>query len=158
MKATVDTSVLIALGKLGYLKDVKKLFDRLIIAESVFEEIKDSEVLDQVSGLIKGESAVVVKSGRGDLQGMLAFNLGKGEAETVALALETEADFAMLDELKARRLARRFNLKVVGTLGIIKSLIDAGLVKEDPESLCERLIEQGFWVGRELCINVLRNV
>jgi hypothetical protein len=156
MKAAVDTSVLIALGKLGYLKDVKTLFDRLIIAEAVFEEIKDSEVLEQVSELVKGGSAVVVKGDRGDLQGMLAFNLGKGEAETIALALGTEADFVMLDDLKARRLARRFNLKVVGTLGVIRGLVDAGLVKDSPESLCERLIELGFWIDKELCIKVLR--
>lgn len=155
MKAAVNTSVLIALGNLGYLKLVNALFDELIIAESVFEEIRDSEVLEQVSELVDGGSAVVVKSGGGYLQRMLELNLGKGEAETMALALETEADVVMLDDLKARRLARRFRLKVIGTLGIVKSLIDAELVKETPEILCERLIEQGFWIDRELCIKVL---
>ena len=156
MKAAVDTSVLIALGKLGYLRLVKKLFDKLVIAESVLEEVKDSEVFGQINELINSGFARVVRSTRGDLLGVLVLNLGKGEAETIALALETDADVAMLDELKARRLARRFKIKVVGTLGVIKALIDAGLVKENLESLCERLIEQGFWIDRKLCEKVLR--
>lgn len=156
MKATVDTSVLIALGKLGYLRLVKKLFNKLVIAESVFEEAKDSEVFGQVNELINDGFARVVRSTRCELLSMLALNLGKGEAETIALALEMEADVAMLDDLKARRLARRFKVKIVGTLGVIKALTDAELVKENPESLCERLIEQGFWIDRELCVKVLR--
>ena len=41
MKATVDSSVLIALGKLGYLKMDGELFDKLVVPESVLEEIKE---------------------------------------------------------------------------------------------------------------------
>jgi hypothetical protein len=156
LKATVNTSVLIALGKLGYLRLVKKLFDKLVIAESVFEEVKDSEVFEQVNELINDGFARVARSTRFELLNMLALNLGKGEAETIALALEIETDVAMLDDLKARKLARRFKMKIVGTLGVIKALIDAKLVKENPESLCERLIEQGFWIDRGLCLKVLR--
>jgi len=33
-------------------------------------------------------------------------------------------------------------MKIVGTLGVIKALTNAELVKENPESICERLIEQ----------------
>ncbi len=55
----------------------------------------------QVNELINAGFARVVKSTRGELLSMLALNLGKGEAETIALALEMEADVAMLDELKA---------------------------------------------------------
>jgi len=156
MKAAVDTSVLIALGKLGYLGLVKKLFDELVIADSVFEEVKGSEVFEQVNGLINDGFARVVRSTRRELLSMLVLHLGKGEAETIALALEMEAEVVMLDDLEARRLARRFKMKIVGTLGVIKALINAELVKENPESLCERLIEQGFWVDRELCVRVLR--
>lgn len=156
MKAAVDASVLIALGKLGYLGLVKKLFDELVIAESVFEEVKGSEVFEQVNELINVGFARVFRSTRRELLSMLVLHLGKGEAETIALALEMEADVAMLDDLEARRLARRFKMKIVGTLGVLKALIDVELVKENPESLCERLIEQGFWVDRELCVKVLR--
>ena len=51
MKTVINTSVLVALGKLGYLRLIGKLFDKLVIAECVFEEIRDSEVFVQVSAL-----------------------------------------------------------------------------------------------------------
>ena len=105
MKAVVNTSVLIALGKLGYLRLIRKLFDKLVIAESVFEEIKDSEVFTQVSELTGTGFAEVAKSSKRELLDMLSSSLGKGEAETIALALELEADVALLDDLRARKTA-----------------------------------------------------
>jgi len=156
MKAAVDSSVLIVLGQLDYLRFVRMLFDRLVIAESVFEEVKESEVFEQVNALIADGFAMVARSTKGDLLSVLTLNLGRGEAETIALALEMGVDVAVLDDLKARKLARRLKVKIVGTLGVIKALADMELVKETPESLCERLVAQGFWVDRELCLRILR--
>ena len=49
---------MLALGKLGYLKLVGQLFDKLFVAQSVFEEISGDELSGQVrelsdSGLVK---------------------------------------------------------------------------------------------------------
>ena len=49
MKAAIDSSVLIALGKLGYLNLVGEVFDKLVVAESVLEEIRGDEVCTVVS-------------------------------------------------------------------------------------------------------------
>jgi hypothetical protein len=156
LKAVINTSVLIALGKLSYLKLIRKLFDKLVMAESVFEEIKDSEVFAQVSRLTDAGFAEVAKSSKHELLIMLSSSLGKGEAETIALASELETDVALLDDLRARKTARRLKVKVMGTLAILKALIDMGLVREKPEDLCEKLIEQGFWIDTELCVKVLK--
>lgn len=51
MKATVDTSVLLALEKLGYLKLVGHLFDKLLVPQSVFAEISGDETATQVQEL-----------------------------------------------------------------------------------------------------------
>ncbi len=51
LKATVDSSVLIALGKLGYLKLVGQLFDKLVVPESVLAEIKEDRVCIEVDKL-----------------------------------------------------------------------------------------------------------
>ena len=50
----------------------------------------------------------------------------------------------MLDDLRARKTARRLKVKVMGTLAVLKVLIDLRLVREKPEDLCEKLIEQGL--------------
>lgn len=48
MKATINTSVLIALGKLGYLQLLTRLFDGLFVAAAVLEEIRGSEVYAEI--------------------------------------------------------------------------------------------------------------
>lgn len=155
MKAVINTSVLIALGKLHYLRLIGKLFDKLVIAESVFEEIRDSEVFAQVGKLTSSGFAEVAKSSKSELLNMLLSSLGKGEAETIVLALDVEADVALLDDLRARKMARRLKLKVMGTLAVLKSLIDRGLIREKPADLCVKLVEQGFWIEKELCTKIL---
>jgi len=155
LKAVIDASVLVALGKLGYLRLITKLFNKLVIAESVFEEIRESEVFVQVGKLIDSGFADVVKSSKRELLNMLSSSLGKGEAETIALALDLEADVALLDDLRARKLAGRLKVKVMGTLAVLKPLIDRGLIREKPADICVKLVEQGFWVERELCLKIL---
>lgn len=155
MKAVINTSVLISLGKLGYLKLVRRLFDELVIARSVFEEVKDSEVSGRVSKLIESGFAEVASSSKQELLDMLSFGLGMGEAESIALALELQGDFVLLDDLKARRTARRLKVNTMGTLGVLRALIDMDLIREEPLDLCEKLIAQGFWIEKELCLRVL---
>ena len=85
----------------------------------------------------------------------MSSTLGRGEAETIAVALDVDADLALLDDLRARVAARRLGVGVMGTLGVLKLLMDEGHVREDPEELCGALISRGFWVAMELCLMVL---
>jgi len=151
----VNASILIALGKLGYLSLIKKLFDKLVIAKSVFEEVRKSEVLAEVDKLIDAGFAEVAATSKRELLDMLSFSIGRGEAETIALALELKADIALLDDLRARRTAERSGVKVMGTLGMLKALIDMEAIREKPEQLCEKLIEQGFWIEEDQCMKIL---
>jgi predicted nucleic acid-binding protein len=156
LKATVDSSVLIALGKLGYLKLVGEIFDKLVVAESVLEEIRGDEVCNVVSELTGDGLVEVAKGSNYELLNLLSSSLGKGEAETIVVALGLEADVALLDDLRARKTARRLKVKVMGTLAVLKVLIDLKLVKEKPEDLCEKLISKGFWVDAESCLKILK--
>lgn len=97
----------------------------------------------------------VAKGSKYELLNMLSSSLGKGESEAIVLALELEVDFALLDDLRARKTARRLKVKVMGTLAVLKVLIDLRLIGEEPEDLCEKLINQGFWIEAEACLKVL---
>jgi len=52
--------------------------------------------------------------------------LDPGEAEVIALALELETKDVVLDDLDARRFARRSGLLPIGTLGLILAAKRAG--------------------------------
>jgi hypothetical protein len=55
--------------------------------------------------------------------------LGLGESETISLALEKGADFVVLDDKPARRLAAAIGLAVIGTVGILMRAKEKGLVQ-----------------------------
>ncbi len=79
--------------------------------------------------------------------------LGSGEAETIALALELkEAEFVILDDLKARRLFKRLGIdkKLMGTIGILKAMIARGIVEETGSEVAAKLEYAGFHFSRDL--------
>ena len=151
----VDTSVLIALGKMGYLSLLQRLFSEVLFAGSVVEEVGGGELYAEVARLVDKGLARVAKASNLELVELLSSSLGRGEAETIALAMGVAADVVLLDDLRARRAARRLGIRVMGTLGALKLLMDAGHVRESPEELCSALISQGFWVDAGLCVKVL---
>lgn len=51
---------------------------------------------------------------------MLQAVLDEGEAEVVSLGQEMKADLLLLDNREPRLFARTVNLKVMGTVGIIR--------------------------------------
>ncbi|MBI3166600.1 MAG: DUF3368 domain-containing protein [Chloroflexi bacterium] len=86
---------------------------------------------------------------------LLLAGLDLGEAEVIALAKEVNADFVLLDDLDARRFARRVGLSAIGTIGI---LLTARL-KGDIPSLREeiaRLQTHGFRISKFLLDEVLK--
>jgi predicted nucleic acid-binding protein len=50
---------------------------------------------------------------------VLQRDLDRGEAETIALAVELGADLLLLDEKEGRHVAQRLGLRVVGVGGIL---------------------------------------
>jgi predicted nucleic acid-binding protein len=156
LNAAIDSSVLLSLGKLGYLQVAQSLFDKLFVAQAVYEEISGDELLPELNKLMDKGFVEVAKCSNLELFNLLSSNLGKGEAETIILALERKTDVALLDDLKARKTARRLKVSVMGTVAVLKALLDLRLIIEQPEDLCERLIRQSFWIDPELCLKILK--
>jgi predicted nucleic acid-binding protein len=53
-----------------------------------------------------------------------------GESESVILYKEMNADFLLIDDKKARRIAENFNINCVGTLGILSVAKEKGLIND----------------------------
>jgi predicted nucleic acid-binding protein len=82
-------------------------------------------VLAQVSELSVKGFIEVAKTEKLNLLGLFLPSLGRGEAETIVLASELKADIVLLDDSKARRTARKLDLKVMGTLGVLKRVLSS---------------------------------
>lgn len=114
-----DTSCLILLDKLGRIGLLKSLFQNLSVTQIVADEFEK-----ELPEFIKIENPKDIK-----YQKILESFLDPGEASAIALALEKEECLLIIDELKGRREARQLELKYTGTLGILITAKEKGLIK-----------------------------
>jgi predicted nucleic acid-binding protein len=70
---------------------------------------------------------------------------GRGEAEVIGMALETENAVVLIDETAARAYARSRGLQVRGTLGVVLHAKRQGLI-ERATPLFDDLRRSGFWL------------
>ena len=70
-------------------------------------------------------------------------DIGAGEAAVIALALEISGAVAILDDDRARRVARARGIPVVGTLGLLVQAKQRKLI-ERVAPILDRLAAKGF--------------
>ena len=64
----------------------------------------------------------------------------------MALALDLENSIIILDDLKARKIAKNLGCRITGTLGVIVKASKMGIIKE-PLQLIKELKDNGFWIS-----------
>ena len=115
-----DTSPLTNLAAIGEFRLLRLLYEKLYIAPTVWQELSaggkhwpgraDVAAADWIERYPVQNQALVT---------VLRRDLDRGEAETIALALEINAGLVLLDEREGRRAAQRLELDVVGVVGIL---------------------------------------
>jgi hypothetical protein len=126
-----NTSPLTNLAAIGQFDLLLRLYGSLYIAEGVWEELNARGQhwpgRDEVAAADWIERHTVQNQA---LVTALRRDLDRGEAETIALALELGADLVLLDEREGRHAAQRLELRVAGVVGILleaksRSAVDA---------------------------------
>ena len=140
-----DTSCLIILNKIGDLELLRLLYNTIVTTPEVKEEW-GRELPDWIT---------IEKAKNNRYQKIIETQVDKGEASVIALALEKEDTLILLDDLKARKFAKRIGLKFTGTLGIIHKAKQAGLIfKVRP--LIEKLKETDFRISEHVIGEILK--
>ncbi len=115
-----NTSPLTNLAAIGQFDLLRRLYGRLHIAHGVWQELNAGGEpwpgCDEVAEADWIEQHAVQNR---SLVTALRRDLDCGEAETIALALELEANLVLLDEKEGRHAAQRLGLRVVGVVGIL---------------------------------------
>jgi len=88
---------------------------------------------------------------------ILLDELDLGEAETIVLAREINADWVLMDERKGRRKSAQLNQQKIGTLGILLKARQSGLLSELKPEL-ELLRQNGFSIGQQIVDEILHQV
>ena len=144
MRVVSNTSPLIALAKLERLDLLQQLFQKITIPESVYHEFLDycpkneeenfRHACDNFIEIIK-------------VQNKLEFNrrLDLGEQEVLSLALNLNADIALIDDKKAVNEAKDKNIKIASTRAILIIAEEKGLIK-NYQLLINQLKLKSFFV------------
>jgi len=78
-----------------------------------------------------------------------------GEASAIALAKEKDSPLLLLDDLKARKLASKLNLRYTGTLGVINKAKQLGVI-ENVKPILNKLLATDFWISENIINELLR--
>ena len=115
-----NTSPLTNLAAIGQIGLLEVLFGQINIPEAVWQELHTGEVA--WPGRQEVDEAIWIKRSRVPIAPLLAElmgDLGPGESEAIALALDLKADLILLDEKEGRRKAQRLGLRVMGVGGVL---------------------------------------
>jgi predicted nucleic acid-binding protein len=84
----------------------------------------------------------------------LRMHLHPGEAAAIALAVETPDCAIILDDRKARVVARQFDIPILGTIGLLLRAKRAGIIPR-VTPLLDALKNQGFYLSESLRLKAL---
>jgi predicted nucleic acid-binding protein len=149
MPATIvsDTSCLILLDKIGEIHLLQRLFGQVVITQTVATEF-GSELPDWIS---------VQNPTDRKIQMVLEAVLDKGEASSIALALEQEDCLLIIDELKGRKLANQLRLTITGTLGVLAQAKQSGYISA-LKPLLDKVKQTDFRLSEQLVQETLKEV
>jgi len=142
-----DASVLIALDQIRQLSLLQKLFGGIMVPPAVTREVAPS--LPQLPSWIQTHPLERPPDAR-----VLKAALDPGETEAICLALGAKADRIILDDLRARYLAKNLSLAVVGTAGVLFTAKQRGLIPAVRPSL-DQLRAKGFRLRKEVYEEIL---
>jgi predicted nucleic acid-binding protein len=105
-----DASCLIALDEIGQIEILKSVFPQIVTTKEVSAEF-GKELPTWISVKTLQDSAK-----RNELE----LVLDAGEASAIALALENpKQSILIIDEKKGRKIAKQYNLEIIGTLRVL---------------------------------------
>lgn len=147
-----NTSPLTNLAAIGQFHLLHKLYKHIDIADGVWVELNAYEQSWPGSDQVANASWVKRRTVKNmQLVNSLHRDLDRGEAESIALALELSADLILLDERDGRHAARHLGLRVVGVLGILLEAKQTGLIETVRPHMDALRQTAGFYLKEGVC-------
>jgi len=151
-----NTGPIIALSTIEKLEILQQIFHEVVVPEKVHQEISAGG--RDLAGLKSYQKAswIKVEAPKTPLDPLLETILDKGEASVIHLCRERHADFALIDERKARKIAREvYGLKVVGSARILLEAKAQGLIPNVRDAL-DAMRSAGYWIHEDIVNAVLK--
>lgn len=151
MPAVSNTSPIFNLACIGRLELLRRQFGEVWIplgVETELTEIPDAEIRRTVEQTQIAGWLIVRPLTEADVLKLLMVDLHSGEAEAIALAVETKADWVLIDEREGRAVARRLGLRITGVLGVLQHRfqVSGEIFREEAQDRVAVLLKQSVLV------------
>ncbi len=151
-----NTGPLIALAIVDKLDLLRLLFAEIVVPETVHQEILQGGSCSAGLSVYNQASWIKVKSLNCPFDPLLDSILDAGEASVIQLARESRAELVVIDERKARRVARSvYGLRVIGAARVLVEAKRRGYLKRVDETI-RRMRDGGYWLHDDIVRSVLR--
>jgi len=161
--AVSDAGPLIWLGKYDLLNILKKMYSEIMVPKVIYDEtvvlglergFSDAQVINKAvqEEWIKvcKPSAQFIDAVKG-MEKKLGLELGEGEREAIALALEKNIQTVLTNDEDAYQISRILGLKPKGVLYILlRSVKERFISKTEAKNLLKQMLEEGFWLSPSL--------
>jgi len=146
-KAICNSGPIIALSMIDGIDILRHLFEFVAVPEAVHKEILESGTVN--AGLTNYRKAKWIKVMKlsSHLDPLLRTSLDSGEAAVIGLARELNVNLVLIDERKARRIARTiYGLHVVGSARILVEAKKNGIIDNVGASI-KAMRLNGYWIS-----------
>jgi predicted nucleic acid-binding protein len=149
-----DTSPLLNLALIDQLDLLESQFSGITVPRQVWAELAEGERgLDALRERRETGFLTVTPVERSDLFVEIFHELDIGETAAICHAIEHDAALVLLDEADGRRVDRRHELTITGTIGVLLRGANAGEIELERE--LDALRAAGFWISDDLYSEIL---
>ena len=150
----LNNTPLVSLWLLDQLPLLQQLFSQVLIPTAVHDEFLAIEHSTRQQALAKSPWIQTTPLSNPQTAQMY-IGLDRGESEVLALALERSARLVIMDERKGRRYAKRLDLPLTGTLGVLLLAKEKQLITA-VSPLIEQLQANNLYFDPDLIQRVLQ--
>lgn len=127
-----DTSPLITFLKIDRLDLLETIFKEVEVPKAVYNELITKKY-NKEAKKIKSAKFIKIKNVEKDKTQSIVkeYSLDKGESEAIVLALNNEECLLIVDEVKARKVAQKMGLKIMGSIGILMYSFKKGYINKE---------------------------
>ncbi|HOV87830.1 MAG TPA: DUF3368 domain-containing protein [Syntrophobacteraceae bacterium] len=145
-----NTGPLIALAMIDRLDLLKLLFRKVLVPEAVHGEILQGGSASTGLSAYRQASWIKVIRLRKLPDPLLDSNLDVREASVIQLARERRAKLVLIDERKARKVARNvYGLRLIGSARVLVEARRQGHLESVSEAI-RRIREGGYWIHDDI--------
>jgi predicted nucleic acid-binding protein len=150
-----NTTPLITLTSIRKLDILKELYGKVYIPNAVLDEVKAGKgkigyfEIDAIDWIIPQKITNVFSMN-------YLIDLDKGEAETIILAEELQADIVLIDEKFARGFAEIRGLTLSGSLGVLLEAKKRGIISQ-VKPLIEKMLANRRYLSEEIILDLLKS-